>query len=370
MMRRLTWLSSFSLLLAPAWSMLAPAHPELNPQHFAKLRDLLANATHDFRPQFIPLEHCLNMTETDCKQADLRRGLQNLEAKGNPSIGTFRVLVLLIYFPESDTSILPPIDYFDKLFNGEGPSDVNPVGSIREFMLYNSLGQYQVTYDIQDWAPTDKSAASFTTGTDANTGQQVASARWSDNTPLQGVFAPVLDKMDSSGFDFGPYDSDGDGKLDHLHIIHAGYPAEMGAYECTPPIENMIWSQGSPRSGSDGYVTPSGVAVGGYTISSAFTFEICSNTPTNMAVATHEYIHGFDVKDVYDTDYTESNLGTGGLGAFDTMSYVYGWTNDGARPSMLSPFSKMECDWLTPLVINEDGLYAIQPAELSGQVCL
>jgi hypothetical protein len=52
------------------------------------------------------------------------------------------------------------------------------------------------------------------------------------------------------------------------------------------------------------------------------------------------------------------------------MSFVYGWTTDGARPSMLSPFSKMECNWLTPLVINEDGLYAIQPAELSGQVRL
>jgi M6 family metalloprotease-like protein len=87
-----------------------------------------------------------------------------------------------------------------------------------------------------------------------------------------------------------------------------------------------------------------------------------------MGVATHEYTHGFNVKDKYDEDTNENVTGTGGLGAFDIMSFAYGWNADGARPSMLSPFSKMECDWLTPLVISEDGLYAIQPAELSGQV--
>jgi M6 family metalloprotease-like protein len=199
-------------------------------------------------------------------------------------------------------------------------SDINPVGSIKEFMLYNSLGAYRVTYDVQNWQPTTKAASTYTTGVDQFTGAQVTSARWSSNLPLQGIFEPVLTKMESAGFDFSPYDANGDKKFDHLHIIHSGYPAELGAYPCTPPIEDMIWSQGSPSSPPGGYVTKSGIAVAGYTISSAWTFGICANTPTTMAVASHEYIHGFDVKDVYDTDSNEAVHGIGGLGAFDTVS--------------------------------------------------
>lgn len=364
-----TRLYTLLLLVTPVYS-LAPVRHEINPEFWEKVRLQRShqNTTHNFRPRYIPPEHCLHLSEAECKKADLHRGLQNLETSGNPSVGNFRVLVLLIYFPEDDPTILPGRDHFETLFNGEGVSDINPVGSIRQYLLYNSLGQYEVTFDVQDWAPTTAAASSFATGTDPLTGAPVQSARWSTNGPLQGVFSPVLRSMEESGFDFSPYDSNGDGRFDHLHIIHSGYPAELGAFACTPPAENMIWSQGSPGSGPDTYVTGSGMAVSGYTISSAWTFDVCSNTPTNMAVATHEYIHGFDVRDTYDTDYTESTIGTGGLGAFDTMAFAYGWNADGARPSIMSPFAKMEANWLTPLIINEDGLYAIQPAELSGQV--
>ena len=358
----------FLLASTPAFSSFAPAHHELHKQwesvHQERRR---LNVTYNYVPKFIHPEHCRYVSEEECKRADYERGMAVAERRLNPSVGTFKVLVLLIYFPEDDPTTRPNRDYFETLFNGEGMSEVNPVGSIREWLLYNSVGKYNVTFDVQDWAPTDKSAATYARGDD--NGREVVSARWSDGVPLQGILIPELQRMEAAGFDFSPYDSDGDNIFDHLHVIHSGPPAELGAFECTGAVEDMIWSQGSYAAGVGTYVTGSGIALGGYTISSAITDDVCSNTPTNMAVAAHEYIHGFKIADLYDQDFSEPVTGVGGVGAFDTMSYAYGWTRDGARPGYLSPYTKIAADWLTPLVISENGLYAIQPAELSGQVC-
>lgn len=38
--------------------------------------------------------------------------------------------------------------------------------------------------------------------------------------------------MDSEGFDFGPYDSDGDKKIDHVVVLHSGFTAETGEIPC------------------------------------------------------------------------------------------------------------------------------------------
>jgi hypothetical protein len=50
------------------------------------------------------------------------------------------------------------------------------------------------------------------------------------------------------------------------------------------------------------------------------------------------------------------------------MANPYGWRVNPAIPGHLSPFSRVIAGWLTYIEIVEDGVYAIQPSEMSSQI--
>jgi hypothetical protein len=131
-------------------------------------------ATQHYRPRHLPLYQCHYLDDDECRRQDeyqagivaerqrlssiddatvmnheTRRQLQHrrrlLEA---PRRGTIKVLVLLIRFADHQNRILPSRTYFDALFNGDAlnsPIKVNAVGSIKEWLRYNSMGRYKGT---------------------------------------------------------------------------------------------------------------------------------------------------------------------------------------------------------------------------------
>jgi hypothetical protein len=132
------------------------------------------NQTHSYRPRHLPLHQCHYLDDDECRRQDeyqagivaerqrlssiddatvlnheTRRQWQRrrrlLEA---PRRGNIKVLVLLIRFADHQNRILPSRTYFDALFNGDAPNSpikVNAVGSIKEWLRYNSMGRYKGT---------------------------------------------------------------------------------------------------------------------------------------------------------------------------------------------------------------------------------
>jgi hypothetical protein len=106
----------------------------------------------------------------------------------------------------------------------------------------------------------------------------------------------------------------------------------------------------------------------GYTVATAFQRPACGGVFTGMGVITHEFLHGFFLVDLYDQATNDARVQIGGVGSFDLMGNTYGWKYDLTRPSHLSPWSRVLVGWLTPIDIVEDGVYAIQAAEISSQI--
>jgi M6 family metalloprotease-like protein len=52
----------------------------------------------------------------------------------------------------------------------------------------------------------------------------------------------------------------------------------------------------------------------------------------------------------------------GGVGAFDIMSYPYSQKRDLAIPGSASAYTKIRSEWVEPIEITQDGVYAIQAA--------
>lgn len=176
-----------------------------------------------------------------------------------------------------------------------------------------------VTFDVQDWRVTDNTEAYFAAGV---SGQRKGSE-------MQAIFTPILNQLDNEWFDFKKYDSQNAGIFDHLVVLTSGYGAELGNPSTGCNINqpaDRIWSQGFPSIADGWKSSKSNVEVNTFALASAFDDGFCQWKPTEMSLMLHEYVHGFYTTDLYDTDtIDDAYIPSGGTGAFDVMSHMYGW---------------------------------------------
>jgi M6 family metalloprotease-like protein len=130
---------------------------------------------------------------------------------------------------------------------------------------------------------------------------------------------------------------------------------------------NRIWSQGYNGMNAPVSVNGGQMTMGGFVVGAAFD-RVCLTDPNPMGILTHEFMHGFALLDLYDQDYSNTPIEIGGAGNYDLMSNTYGWNINPKYPGSLGPVSRMDAKWLDPIEITRNGVYAIQPAESSGQV--
>lgn len=197
------------------------------------------------------------------------------------SQGNVKVLVLLVRFSNHVDRNLPEKSYFETLFNGVGSSDINPVGGASEYYYYSSMGMYNVTFDVvQDWRTLDQPESYFANG---------ESGRVNANRNQEMAYSS-LDAIFNSGYDFSTLSSDGTGRLDHLVIVHSGYPAEYLGVDCDDAsYENRMWSQGT-RAVNFGWQAPDngGFSASRFMVAGAFHDGKCNENPVEMGTVVHE----------------------------------------------------------------------------------
>lgn len=135
------------LMLAAAFLVsgveaMAPSHPNNTSWESVHALRRRLNIRYDYEPSHVSAEYCRYLTEEQCRADDdavaMRKSQRRLTSTGN----NIKVLVLLCRFKDHATRVLPQRAYFETLFNGKGTSDVNPVGSLRDYMYSNSHGRY------------------------------------------------------------------------------------------------------------------------------------------------------------------------------------------------------------------------------------
>jgi M6 family metalloprotease-like protein len=342
-------------------SALVPPHPDFVDHETS--RQLSQMPPYNYEPKHIPLIHCLlYLTEERCQQLDEEYGAQHAGRRLNTRVGNrIRVLVLLVKFPDT-TYPLPARDDLEQLFNGNGPNSANPIGSIKDWLRYNSLGKYRVSFDVRDWQTAEHNEDYYAGG---SSGFGVS---------LESLFEPILTKMDNANsVDWTDGYIDEFGYLNHLVVLHSGFSGEAGNKKCLPTdSQDRIWSQGSGGpSGSATWTSKELYEVSGYLVSSAFALPACDrNTgelnpvpPAKIAIIAHEYCHGFLLPDLYDQSGT---IQVGGIGKFGTMGSLQGWDFNSDTGGHLSCWSRATIGWVEPILIVRDGYYAIQPLEIAN----
>ena len=240
---------------------------------------------------------------------------------------TYRQLVVLLSFTDCDFSMEDVRGTYDAMFNTPGYTQRDGVGCVADYFRDQSGGRFNLQFDV--YGP-------YKTSRQVKTG---SSARNEGHTAFREATWMLM--KEHPEIDYSVYDWDGDGSVEQVIYIYAGYTGNQTSIK----NEGYIW----PTTGTfSSLSTPDGYKISFYTASGELW---TNNTSCGIGLICHEYSHCFDLPDIYPTSTSVSAISI--VDEWDLMdggtATNYGWC-----PPNYSPLEKMIMGWLTPTELTAD----------------
>ncbi len=219
---------------------------------------------------------------------------------------------------------------FNRLFNEKGYSDNGSIGSVHDYFYDQSYGKFILDFDVIGPVKVSRNyeyygGNSEMFGKDKNVPEMVIEAC----------------RLIDDNVNFKDYDWDGDGEVDQVFIVYAGYGEHYGA------PSNTIWPHES-WLGSNA-ISLDGVAVNTYACSSEL-IGFSGKRLSGIGTPCHEFCHCLGIPDFYDTDYS----GAFGMSYWDIMnsgSYA-GPEGYGEVPYGFTAYERWIAGWLEPVELK------------------
>lgn len=270
----------------------------------------------------------------------LDRSVLSPQAEGDESVAESQYLVILVNF--KDKAMTFSQEDFNIWLNEPGYSVDGGTGSVKDYFRDNSMGKfipnfvvlgpYTLAHEQTYYAANDESE-----GGDVNPRDMV-------------VEAVTMAKEANPGINFAQFDNDGDGYMDNVNIIYAGYS------EASTGNANDMW----PHSWDldDQAFEIDGIICNNYGCSA----ELVGASGAKMdgiGTFTHEFGHILGLKDMYDTDdYVDGyGIDPGAYCLYASGSY----NNDSRTPPCLMAFERMQMGWCTPVELKAAEDVALKP---------
>jgi len=263
------------------------------------------------------------------------------------NLGSPKILAVLIEYADDDSHFVveAPLTHFTNMLNQEGYSFNDAIGSVRDYYVDNSAGQYSPTFDV--YGPVKVSQTKAYCSDVANNRKQ---------PKIREAILEALQSLVTNGTitNISQYDNDGDGVLDMVLCYYPGHnPAEGGD-------ANNVWPH--QNSGVGGLV-------GGKTMGRYFcTSELRGSTGEEAAAigtTCHEFAHSLGLPDFYDTDYEENGQAPWTTDVFDLMSSG-SYNDDGRKPPYLSVIERNMLGWSPyPAVITLSDSFTLNAVQTS-----
>ncbi len=239
--------------------------------------------------------------------------------------GNKRCLILLAQFANKKFSMADPKAFYTRVTNEEGFCEGDFRGSVKDYFLDQSNGQFNLTFDI---------VGPYTLSNYENYGGN--DDKGSDKNP-RGMVSAVCQNAANEGVDFSPYDWDDDGEVEMVFVIYAGRGEASGG------DENTIW----PHKYS--LLTPT--AYGGKNVYVyACSNEMQTDTKVDgIGTICHEFSHCLGYPDVYDTEYKDFY----GMGRWDLMCSG-NYNGNSFCPAGYTAYEKWVAGWIEPVELTEN----------------
>lgn len=264
-----------------------------------------------------------------------------------PHTGTPKALVILVQFTDTVFKSSDPKATFNYYLNGKSGDSIpanNDIhqsynyGSVAQYFNDMSQGTYQPQFDVVGPVTLDTTSLYYGIGNDRTS----------------ALVQDACKKVDAE-VDFSQYDKDGDGNVDLVYVIYAGYSSSVTGNN------NDIW----PKSGTISPVAFDGVNVRRYGInnelgysptykfSKAPYYRTCIN---GIGLFCHEFSHTLGLPDLYSNIAVDNQE----LEYWDLMDGGE-YTNNGYRPTPYSPWEMNEMGWMNYDELTDTAQYSLKP---------
>ncbi len=226
---------------------------------------------------------------------------------------------------------------------------IHAEGSARQYFYDASFGQYNPKFDVVGPVTVSEKYAYY--GDNDSYGN--------DKHAEQMVYEACL-LVDSlyPEIDFSTYDNDGDGEMDYVYVVYAGYgEADGGA-------RNTIWPHSYWITYAGYNLTIDGVKIDKYACGNEKS--ATSKQHDGIGTFVHEFGHVLGLPDLYGTTSSATHRT---LGDWDVMDYGP-YNNDGNNPPTYSAYERFFFGWLTPTLIKDTALLTLHDLYTTNEAFL
>ena len=241
--------------------------------------------------------------------------------------GKKRGLVILVAFRDCDFVTSDPNAVFTQFFNETGYSYNGMAGSVRDYFNAQSYGKLDVEFDVVGPYKLSKNM-SYYGGNNEN---------GNDSAPQ--AMAEEASRLADPDVNYRNYDWDGDGQVDQIFFIYAGYGENYGA------ASNTIWPHASIMPSKDMMLDH--MKLWSYACTSEL-MGAKGEVLAGIGTACHEFSHCLGLPDTYDTTYS----GGKGMGLWDLMCSG-NYNKDGYVPAGYTALERWSAGWLDPVEVTE-----------------
>ena len=286
--------------------------------------------------------------ETQVATAHVRRVKRDVDLS-NFDFENFHGLVILIDFADRTFYAEDPKAFYTEMFSTEGLTgfhdpftnrDVTCPGSVRDYFSDQSNGAFQPPFDVYGPYTSTKKANQCYNG-------------------YSTIFTSALKKANDD-IDYTKYDNNGDGKVDMVYFLVAGYSAASNGAE-----SGYLWPHAS--SFSYAHLSLDGKWIDRY--ASSTELYGWQSSPSSVCVegigtVAHEFSHVLGLPDFYDTDYSGSGGESHHPGEWDVMAGG-GDFNYGRTPAGYTLYERYALGWAKPQTITREGTYSMEAVNVS-----
>lgn len=302
-----------------------------------------------------PKERFSRMIEAMAKETALRKTSLGTRATYFPHSGQPKALVILVNFADTTFSLPNPKASFDDYFNAAGrPKNLGNgesqnYGSVAQYFSDMSFGQFKPQFDLVGPVTLSRSLAYY--GQDGST----------HDIHLNDMMKEACTLVDDS-VNFADYDQDGDGKVDLVYFVYAGYSQSF-----TQNSSDCIW----PQMGRGTVGTFDGKVVNLYGVSNELNGYpgAFSKAPlkriNGIGLFCHEFSHTMGLPDIYPT-ISSAYADNQAMEYWDLMDggeYLY----NGHYPTPYTPWEREAMGWMSIDTLQEAQIVRLTPIADGGK---
>ena len=273
--------------------------------------------------------------ESNARRMQRAPGGPNKVGTSGKFTGNKRGIIILVNY--TDTKMKHTREEFDAQMNQKDYNGGYHIGSLSDYFYDQSYGQLQIDFDVVGPYTVSQNMAYY------------GAPSGSDHDSHAGAMvSEALRLADADGVDFSQYDWTGNGEVDQVFVIYAGYSEAMGG------PQNSIWPHEWNLSSAryfdktcEGRVKIDGVYIDTYACSSEL-YGASGTRQAGIGTAAHEFSHCLGLPDFYDVLYG-GNPGMTDWSLMGGGSYNY----YSEIPAPYTSYERWFSGWMEPTELKE-----------------